>query len=446
MKYFFLADHVQYTRYITQYLMEMRAHAEDNVDIVCRHQDGYWNAVSSDQFGEQTAIRIGKGALKGMTQSADLVSEWINAFPITCTVFDQLDSIYSDSEPGCSSQKLHKEEMKYRRTLDSKDQVLVCAEVDKYPHPLEDNQPHLYNPVTGQIASTDVNVAGSIVIWEKMEGDFIKSLPDGFYKAISSPIKTMCMLKGQSKNTRSKPVIDLETIFLQLLLIGQQRKIELGPLFAYELCAVPPALIDGQGCLRKGNKSGLVKRLGVVVTSPKSADTIIVDVSQLFYHIIWPHGGSPSELIASIEELLSKYSEATKKIVVFDKYHDISAKDHERMRRASEVVIDCDLSIASHLPKRDAIMKSKSNKRKLASVLGTFNLGENTTVETGDDCIFKHDEADVTMVSFVLEATKSGQSVIQILSDDTDVFIPLLGVSGRLAIQGTDGALGWISA
>ena len=171
----------------------------------------------------------------------------------------------------------------------------------------------------------------------------------------------MCMLKGQSKNTRSKPVIDLETIFLRLLLIEQQRKIELGPLFAYELCAVPPALIDGQGCLCKGNKSGLVKRLGAVATSPKSADTIIVDVSQLFYHIIWPHGGSPSELIASIEERLSKYPEATKKIVVFDKYHDISAKDHERMRRASEVVIDYDLSIASHLPKRDAIIKSKSN-------------------------------------------------------------------------------------
>ena len=109
MKYFFLAGHVQYARYITQYLMEMRAHADDNVDIVCRHQDGYWNAVSSDQFGEQSAIRIGKGALKGMTLSADLVSEWINAFPITCTVSDQLDSIYSDSEPGCSSQKLHKE-------------------------------------------------------------------------------------------------------------------------------------------------------------------------------------------------------------------------------------------------------------------------------------------------------------------------------------------------
>ena len=39
------------------------------------------------------------------------------------------------------------------------------------------------------------------------------------------------------------------------------------------------------------------------------------------------------------------------------------------------------------------------------NLLGTFNLGENTTVETGDAGSFQHDEA-VTMVSFVLEAAK----------------------------------------
>ena len=43
---------------------------EDRVDL-----DGYWKVVFADQFGEQTAIKIGKGALKGMTLSANLVSE-----------------------------------------------------------------------------------------------------------------------------------------------------------------------------------------------------------------------------------------------------------------------------------------------------------------------------------------------------------------------------------
>ena len=73
---------------------------------------------------------------------------------------------------------------------------------------------------------------------------------------------------------------------------------------------------------------------------------------------------------------------------VFDKYQYISAKDHRRIWRASKVVIDYELSIEIHLPKRDASIKRKSNKLRLASVLGTFNLGENTTEETGDDCFF----------------------------------------------------------
>ena len=44
-------------------------------------------------------------------------------------------------------------------------------------------------------------------------------------------------------------------------------------------------------------------------------------------------------------------------------------------------------------------MKNESSKQNL----GTSNLGENTSVETWDDCNCFHDEADVIMVSFVLE-------------------------------------------
>ena len=85
MKYFFLAGHVQYARYLTQYLLEVDALSdEDKVDLACRHHDGYWNAVSAEQFVEQTAIKIGKGALKGMTLFADLVSG-LTHFPSWCT-------------------------------------------------------------------------------------------------------------------------------------------------------------------------------------------------------------------------------------------------------------------------------------------------------------------------------------------------------------------------
>ena len=148
MQYSFLAGHVQYARYLTHYLLEMQS--ESKADTVCWHHNGYWDAVSADQFGEQTAIKIGTGALKGMTLSPELISKWINAFPITVHVTNRMDSIYSDI-PDKSKQEKHKEELKHQRILDAHDRNLIDAKVEKYLHPLEDSHPHMYNPVTGLI-------------------------------------------------------------------------------------------------------------------------------------------------------------------------------------------------------------------------------------------------------------------------------------------------------
>ena len=61
------------------------------------------------------------------------------------------------------------------------------------------------------------------------------------------------------------------------------------------------------------------------------------------------YGGSPSDLAAPIKKRLNNYPTVTKKSLVFDKYEDIPVKYHERMRRASELVIDYDLSVSSHI-------------------------------------------------------------------------------------------------
>ena len=71
------------------------------------------------------------------------------------------------------------------------------------------------------------------------------------------------------------------------------------------------------------------------------------------------------------------------------------------MRHAGDAIIDFDLSISTSLPKRDVILRSKNNKEKLASVLSTFNIADNVTMETKDDGAFDHDEADITIVSYV---------------------------------------------
>ena len=63
---------------------------------------------------------------------------------------------------------------------------------------------------------------------------------------------------------------------------------------------------------------------------------------------------------------------------------------------------------------------------KLASVLSTFTVGDMTTTESRDDSAFDHDEADIAMISYVIEAAKCGKDVTRVLSDDTDVFVLLV--------------------
>ena len=96
---FFIDGHHNYARYLSWHCLEMAillpAMAKDDLlsgAFVCRHKAGSsWNAVSADQFGEQTAIKIGKGGLKGITLSPEQVAEWIDSFPISAYVSDALD-------------------------------------------------------------------------------------------------------------------------------------------------------------------------------------------------------------------------------------------------------------------------------------------------------------------------------------------------------------------
>ena len=80
---------------------------------------------------------MGKGALKGMTLSPELVCEWSDAFPITVHVTDQVECVYSANAPCQFAQKQHKEEQRHRRVLDADDRALFDKVVAKHPHPLE---------------------------------------------------------------------------------------------------------------------------------------------------------------------------------------------------------------------------------------------------------------------------------------------------------------------
>ncbi|KAG1662802.1 hypothetical protein GQR58_020746 [Nymphon striatum] len=266
----FSAGHFHYARYISWHLLDMRylLLSEAKGDLiarahVCRHSEGSWNSVSGDQFGEQTAIKTGKGGLKGMTLSPELVTEWIDSFPISVYLSDAMEHLYSDQTPKSSPQTKHKEEGVEWQKLDLDDREKISLELAKHSHSMTVHSKILYNIVNGQVAPADVNVEECVVIGQTMAATSLQNtLPTGFHGKISNKVKTMEQLKRGIK-VGGKTIFDLQAIFVRLLVVGKQRQFKLTSIFQYELCEVPPSLIDECGCLRKGNKAVLANRLGI---------------------------------------------------------------------------------------------------------------------------------------------------------------------------------------
>ena len=178
----------------------------------------------------------------------------------------------------------------------------------------------------------------------------------------------------------------------------------------------------------------LVSQLGVTISNPPSPDTLLVDASQLLYHIVWPSSGTVGDLADGMRSRLIKYN-GVETYVIFDRYDGISAKDHERQRRAREGSAQYQLTLTTPLAGRDAVMKNKANKCHLSQLLCTHDIGSNIELVSRTDSIVRHDEADISLISYMLKAAAAGAYIVRILSDDTDVFVLLVHWAGAYIVR-----------
>ena len=70
-------------------------------------------------------------------------------------------------------------------------------------------------------------------------------------------------------------------------------------------------------------------------------------------------------------------------------------------------------------------MKSDENKRALIQYLCDANKTNPQLQLIEEDCIYDHEEANVNIISYLLKML-SEKRYIEILADDTDIFIPLV--------------------
>ena len=102
--------------------------------------------------------------------------------------------------------------------------------------------------------------------------------------------------------------------------------------------------------IRKGDKANIVKKLAIISTEPCPPDEVIVDGGQLLYHIVWPCGSTISTVATSMATRLKNYSVIHTNLI-FGKYGNVPAKDHEGSRRAGGAVpAEYNLTLTSPLP------------------------------------------------------------------------------------------------
>ena len=249
LPYFFAAGHSKYARYVTWYLLERQgalpAAARQmflNGDHVCRHRSEVWNFVFSDQFGEQTYIRYGKakGGLVGITLNADQVSGWVLSYHMCNTVSLAMDDMFDnedDSEMGGPHVK-HKEEGLRRRRLDADDRAKVKQELAQRTHPFKVVATSPMNIMNGHIGGSNVNVQDAAELGTEMFRSFYNDMSSGVYDSIRKRVTTMETAKKGVKVVDGT-VFDMDKLYGRMLVVSQQRHIDLRRVFSYELAPDP---------------------------------------------------------------------------------------------------------------------------------------------------------------------------------------------------------------
>ena len=434
--YFFAAAHWNYARYIQWHVMDMIKHSPNTGQFfsdgshVCRHKDGVWNAVFSDQFGEQTYIRYGKsrGGLVGLTLSPDQVSRWLLSYPVCNKVSAMMDEMFEDSNLGKKDVNTkHKEEGDNRKKEDSEDRQRIQNELQKHANPLhpENRTDKLVNIVNGCVADSKVNVHEALSIGDAMAFKFKQSLPDSFYKPLKNGVVTMESMKKGVK-VGEHHVYDAEKLYGRLLVLSQSRKIQLESIFSFELAPVPSSLFDEYGNLRKTSKAMLIKKLGFTCDDRTDVQVQLIDGNEMLYNISWPRSGTTRQLCYNFLNAVKKPAHDV--YVIFDKYHKNSIKTHERNRRTGQYIYpDRNITINTPLPNRDAIMKNTENKKKVIKLLCENNTEyPHVRMVSQASCPFGHEEADVSIIRYIFLLLQMNIKIMQVLADDNDIFVLLI--------------------
>jgi len=487
--YFICGGRNNYAKYTPVYVAEMRQLETQQPDAYKQLQSGafvvrrspkrQFNCVPTDQALEQTVNREAKshGGIIGFTLRKGALLRWLITRHVTGSYAEAMKMMCTTA----SRPDIHEELGSSRMKRDASDVgKIIDALVGEYQNPfdLETVPTSLINIVTGQVATQEVedSLTGMQETGKAHMKNFLEKRLVENTKSVSFwdpqprlTIKTFAdMRKPLPTDKQKKLMCSTEVLFRRLLSVSKTRDIDLQKVLEHELAAVPPALFNDDGTMRKTNKSDLAKKLESVCAEVPTLPKVLNQPDNTGYVI------DGMAMLQSLNESYFKTfddlsQQVLKKIlrlleqedlgidvvtVVFDRYDkDDSIKQMERRRRgAGETTPSHQITGLREVPNYRLFLKGSANKAALSAFVcesiaasapaqlkpnntiifaGGFASGETVKLVTNSGVVMMphlfstQEEADTRLVLHVIDLATTHTRVI-VRCDDTDVLVLLL--------------------
>ena len=227
--------------------------------------------------------------------------------------------------------------------------------------------------------------------------------------------------------------------------------LDITTVFNYELSPVPMSLFKESDHARyTTSKSVLMNKIKHEVSSNVgNSEVVVIDGGGMLHTSVhWPKEGTVACLVDGVEKFVRKYLNYSDVYLIFDRYYEKSIKSDTRCNRIGSFQRSHQLNINSDLPPKDICLTSNRTKEILNELIAkhllervcSSNLPNKLMVTSTDkfpeetkmgvrlkrvDLATTFDEADYIIPQQVNSAVEEGCCSINVLSDDTDVFVLL---------------------
>ena len=476
LPYFFAAGHHNYARYATNYLNDMYGLPEEVHQKfmkglhVARLKSGFFNGIWSDMLIETTYMKFGKsfGGLVGITLKPKSVLRWAYSFHKLSSMIKDLKEIDDKS----SSTWKHKEEYSGRMKSDLKDRSKIQRKLAGCIEPFNetggDFSTGVVNIASGKVTpNSQTNIYDCIKVGREQLIEFRSSLPDGFNEKIPSRVKlATTKIRKIKSSDGSRETSNVGSIFNRLLIIREtsDNPITMVDVLRYELTPMPLSMFEMDGTPRIiKKKSDIMNSIkAVVATRGRKHDVSILDGCAILWKIQWPtSSGTMKDYIKGFVNYITDFLKRNDVVLIFDRYYDYSIKSVIRENRnVTQSSKQVKITMDGPAHEKNIVLTNKGNKKQLINLLVNslkyinISKANRKLVVTGPDpvpfeltingLVFRddlktfHEEADTIIVSQMLSMVGEGYKRIQVICEDSDVFLLLLYHYQENELQGKD--------